>query len=346
MIKYGFTEHFSKQVKNNENETLTVGRVIGMQRESYTVITEKGQTRGRLKGAVYYNDLPVEYPSVGDFVLIAYNEGGESIIHWVLERKSKFTRFDSFKGKSEVVASNFDYVFIMMSMNKDFNLARLDRYLSQSWESGAEPVVLLTKSDIAEDADYYIEKVNEHAPFATVLPISTYTGDGLEEVMKYFTDGKTIVFLGSSGVGKSTLVNRLAGEEVMDTSGIREDDSRGRHTTTKRELLMLPGGAMVIDTPGMRSLGIYDAENGVGNVFSDIEELAKGCKFTDCRHESEPGCNIKRALQDGTLAEDRWRSYKKLLREAEYTHEKARKKGKEIAKFSKALRKSGYGKYS
>jgi ribosome biogenesis GTPase len=203
-------------------------------------------------------------------------------------------------------------------LNKDFNLNRIERYLSLAWQSGGIPVIILTKRDLVEDAESYIVEVEGIAVGVDVYAISCVTKEGLEDIKKYFSKGKTIVFLGSSGVGKSTLVNTLYGEEVMKTSEIREDDSKGRHTTTSRNLIMLPNGAMIIDTPGMRELGMWNAQEGISKTFSDIEELTTMCKFSDCTHTNEPGCKILEAIEKNELSRERYEQYLKLQKESLY----------------------------
>ena len=218
-------------------------------------------------------------------------EGTQAVIHQVLPRKSVFMRKAAGSDRKEqLVATNIDIVFLCMALNQDFNVRRLERYLSIAWDSGAKPVVVLTKSDICED---------------------------IEEKLPYLSAGTTAAFLGSSGVGKSTLVNRLLREERLATGGIRNDD-KGRHTTTHRELLFLPDGGMVIDTPGMRELGMWDAKSGIDRTFSDIEELALQCRFRDCTHTVEPGCAVQKALKNGTLSKERMQSYQKLKTENDY----------------------------
>lgn len=235
---------------------------------------------------------PSDFPAVGDFVMAGKTgEGTQAVIHQVLPRKSVFMRKAAGSDRKEqLVATNIDIVFLCMALNQDFNVRRLERYLSIAWDSGAKPVVVLTKPDICED---------------------------IEEILPYLSAGTTAAFLGSSGVGKSTLVNRLLGEERLATGGIRNDD-KGRHTTTHRELLFLPDGGMVIDTPGMRELGMWDAKSGIDRTFSDIEELALQCRFRDCTHTVEPGCAVQKALKNGTLSKERMQSYQKLKTENDY----------------------------
>jgi ribosome biogenesis GTPase len=216
-----------------------------------------------------------------------------------------------------VLAANLDVVFIVSSLNEDLNLRRLERYLTLAWESGATPVILLTKADLHPDPDAAAAEVGTIAYGVPVHPLSARTGAGVAAVREHLLPGVTAALLGSSGVGKSTLVNTLTGEELLATQAIR-DDGRGRHTTTRRELVVLPGGGLVIDTPGLRELQLWEADEGLEEAFEDVAELAAQCRFSDCAHETEPGCAIQAALEDGRLTHERWESYVKLQRELEH----------------------------
>ena len=297
----------------------TPARIASVHKGRFGIVSDFGEGFAQLKGKEYYyaNEM---FPTVGDFVLIDHNRDGDSRIIKTLPRKTYFSRRDPDKGRGEqAVAANFDTVFIMQSLNHDFNPKRLERYLTAAAQSKAEPVIVLTKADLTDDYLPYIIETSNAAPGVKTCIVSAKTGYGMDELSPYIQKGKTLVFLGSSGVGKSSLVNALAGENIMDTSGIREDDSKGRHTTTHRELIMLQNGAMIIDTPGMRELGMWDVTEGLGNAFSDIEELAQHCRFRDCRHENEPGCAVREAIENGTLDESRFESYKKIKTEAKYS---------------------------
>lgn len=297
-------------------------RVIAVHKERYKLACENGECYGRLKTKEYYVDGE-DFPTAGDFVIIDYQPYGDSMIVKTLPRRTVFMRKDPDPNRGEqAVAANFDYVFIMQSLNHDFNVKRLERYLTLAWQSGAQPVVVLTKADLLDDFNEQMALTELHAMGVPIHAVSARTGYGMGELEKYVLPKKTVVFLGSSGVGKSSLVNALAGKEIMTTNGIREDDSKGRHTTTHRELIMLKNGAMIIDTPGMRSLGMWDVRDGIGNAFADVERFFGCCKFTDCRHESEPGCAIKTAIETGELTCERWESYLALKKEARYSDDK------------------------
>lgn len=315
MRNYGLNERFINE--SNMYENLTVGRVTSQDKGLYKVVTENGETRAQISGKFRYNLTSLsDYPAVGDFVMIDENEDGNAIIHHVLTRKSVFIRKAAGTTPvSQVVASNIDTVFICMALNNDFNLRRLERYIGVAWDSGATPVVVLTKSDICSNLDDMLSQLETVALSVDILVTSSMTEDGFIEVKKYIADGKTVAFIGSSGVGKTTLINKLAGENLFETQETRNDD-KGRHTTTKRELITLPTGGIVIDTPGMRELGIESAD--LSKTFADIDELSRQCRFNDCSHTKEPGCAVKEAIENGILSEDRLTSYFKLKKEAKY----------------------------
>ena len=303
-------------VPDTENLPGIPARVTAVHKERYEIICQHGITHARLKAKEYYcgNEL---FPTTGDYIMINYIPNGDSQILATLPRRTFFSRREPGPvPRDQVVAANFDYVFIMQSLNMDFNIKRLERYLTQTYQSGAEPVVVLTKADLVSDYGDYIRKTQQVAAGVPLHLVSTRTGAGLEELSAYLAPGKTVVFLGSSGVGKSSLVNALAGQEVMTAGGIREQDSKGRHTTTYRQLLTLPGGAMIIDTPGMRELGMWGVDQGLEEAFGDVERFLGRCRFSDCKHIREPGCAVRAAIESGELELARWESYCKLQAEA------------------------------
>ena len=325
---------------------LTVGRITLQEKGMYRIRTSIGEENALVSGKFQFDaQSPSDYPAVGDYVMVNCADPDTAIIHQVLPRKSLFVRKAAGTSKTEqVVAANIDTVFLCMSLNNDFNLRRLERYLAVAWESGADPVVVLTKADLCADLPQKQREVGAIAMGVEILTTSAMESDGYRQIMPYITEGRTVAFVGSSGVGKSTLINRLLGEERLATDGLRNDD-KGHHTTTHRELLVLPNGAMVIDTPGMRELGMWDAASGVGQTFGDIEELAARCRFRNCSHLGEPGCAVRAAIRSGDLDSGRWQSYQKLKNENSYAADSEsylaakEKKFKEISKINKYNKK-------
>jgi ribosome biogenesis GTPase len=316
--KYGF---FYETM--NDNDVGIPARITAVHRKLFECITEKGECKAHLKTSEF-RDAEESIPTTGDFVLLDWQEQCESRILKTLPRKTFFSRRDpSFAGyKEQILAANFDYVFIMQSLDRDFNIRRLERYLTLAWQSGAIPVIILTKADLQEDNSVQLSAVKNLAVGVDVFAISSFSGNGLHSLSKYLKSGKTIVFLGSSGVGKSTLVNTLASTKIMATKEVREDDSRGRHTTTHRQLIILQNGVMIIDTPGLRELGMWDVSEGLGQSFADVEAYLGKCRFSDCSHRNEPGCAVKIAIRNGELSPERWESYLQLGVEARYTDDK------------------------
>ncbi len=345
---------FASSLELDENIEYIPARVTAVHRELYGVICCYGETNAKLKSSIFYNSSTNElYPTVGDYVLLQYNEMGDSLIAKTCKRKSLFTRKSPDIGRGEqAVAANFDYVFIIVSLNHDFNIKRIERYLTSAWQSGATPVIVLTKADLVDDYSEQILAVESIAIGVDIFAVSAKTGLGLEQLNEYLKPRKTIVFLGSSGVGKSSLVNALAGEDIMKVNNIREDDSKGRHTTTHRQLIKLQNGVMIIDTPGMRELGMWDVSTGLGEAFTDVEDLLCKCKFSDCTHGNEPGCAVNLAIASGELDESRWKNYLQLKREAKFSDNKAKvaeikqqKSKVKYKKHNKNLEENNYEQY-
>lgn len=302
------------------------GRVAVEYKGLYKVYCESREVLAAVSGKMMYSAAERgDYPAVGDWVVLdrSASEEDRAVIRGILTRKSKFSRKSVGNTVEEqIVAVNVDTLFICMSLNQNFNLRRLERFITMGWDSGATPVVLLTKSDLCDDIEEKLKETMETAIGVDVHCISCMDSSAAAVVRNYIKPGHTLAFLGSSGVGKSTIINRLLGEEKLDTQAISGMGDRGRHTTTNRELIVLPGGGIVIDTPGMREFHILDTEEGISTAFEDIEGLAGNCKFSDCTHSTEPGCAVKEAIENGTLSEDRYNNYLKLKKEAEFIERK------------------------
>lgn len=324
-------------------------RITAVRRGCFEIVCDRGAGLARLAADARREDGETG-PTVGDFVLLDWREDGESRILEMLPRRTRFSRRDpSSSGHGEqAVAANFDYVFILQPLGSGFRPRGLERYLSLAWQSGAVPAVLLTKADAVEDFTDQLRAAEKLAAGTGVFAVSARTGYGLDQLADYLKPGRTVVFLGPSGAGKSTLVNALAGGEVMRTSSIREKDGRGRHTTTHRQLLLLENGVLAIDTPGMRELGMWEAEEGISRGFPDVEEHLGHCRFSDCRHQGEPGCAVAEAIRRGELSPERWESYRKLREEsrlsgskADFLREKQRRQ-KELSKTLRQWKKADY----
>ena len=330
LIDLGWNKCFEDKLNQLEiKEIFKIARVAVEYKGMYKLYTENGEVLAEITGKLRYNN---QFPAVGDWVVIDLLDNGEkAIIHKILPRKSKFSRKVAGDDiKEQVVASNIDTVFIVTSLNQDFNLRRLERYLTITWNSGANPVIILSKADLSDEPESKRAEVETVAPGVPIHIVSSVTGRGLTELKQYLERGKTASLLGSSGVGKSTLINQLIGSDKMEVDNIRVNDGKGKHTTTHRELFVLETGGVVIDNPGMREIQLWDDSKGFDESFDDIKVLASNCKFNDCQHETEPGCAVKNAITTGELSEERLESYRKLKRELLYM-ERKRKYGAEHA---------------
>ena len=329
-------------VPNTEGLPGIPARITAQHKERYEIVCDRGITHARLKAGAYYGGTE-RFPTAGDWVMVNYIDNGDSQILCTLPRRTFFSRRAPGPiPTDQAVAANFDWVFILQSLNQNFNPKRLERYLTLAWQSGATPVILLTKADLCSDPAPYRLRAEQAAPGVDIHVVSASAGTGLAGLAPYLQPGKTLVFLGSSGVGKSSLVNALAGEELMAVSAVREADARGRHTTTHRQLLRLPCGALLIDTPGMRELGMAEAAEGLAESFTDVERFLGQCRFSDCTHTREPGCAIRAALAAGELDAARWKSLQKLKAEAAGRDELLRRKrewSKAVAGHSKQRKK-------
>ncbi len=345
--EYGWDEYFESEWNKMQAKNMYPARIIADYGQMLRVVTHKGEV---FVNRPLHKDNNYLQLAVGDWIGLEEIETAEfPLVRFVLSRKTKFSRAAAgIEAKEQIVAANVDTVFLIQSLNRDFNMKRLERYLIAAWDSGALPVVVLTKADCCDDIPQKLAVATASAPGVEVISISSKTGEGLEEIKKFLLPGKTIALLGSSGVGKSTLLNTLADKELLKTHEIREDDSRGRHTTTHRELVLLPGGGILMDTPGMRALSLWESDTGMEIMFGDVEKLTGQCRFYDCKHQNEPGCAVRFALNSGELDITRWESWLKLQKEM--AHLEAKKEGKlrlqekqwgrQISKLQKEFRKS------
>ena len=342
----GWDESFADAFRPHEDDGLVPARVAVEHRSEYVLYSEAGELRAELSGRLRFDG---DHPAVGDWVAAAARPGeARATIAALLPRKTAFVRKTPWnETKAQVIAANSDIVFVVCGLDANYNVRRIERYLTLAWESGAEPVVLLTKADVCDDVEGRVAEVEAVAIGVAVHAVSAPAMVGLDVVREHVRVGRTAALLGSSGVGKSTLVNALVGSEILATNEVREGDARGRHTTTHRQLVLLPGGGLVLDTPGMRELQLWDADEGIGATFADVDALAAACRFADCAHEREPGCAVRDALRDGVLETERFESWRKLERELEHlrVRQDARLRSearKERRRFARSMRKTSY----
>ncbi|WP_232699541.1 ribosome small subunit-dependent GTPase A [Brevibacillus daliensis] len=325
----GWNQHFEQHFTTFTDPSYIAGRVTLEHKRIYRVMTEKGELLAEITGKMRYQAFGREdFPAVGDWVVMTPRwDEKKATIHAILPRFSKFSRKVAGNALEEqIVAANVNTVFLVNALNLDFNLRRIERYLLVTWESGANPVIVLSKADLCEDIEAKIAEVESIAIGVPIYAISSVHNQGIEQLLPYVDPGQTVALLGSSGVGKSSLVNSLSNQHLQEVQEVRTGDDRGKHTTTHREMFLLPSGGLMIDTPGMRELQLWDADEGLSDTFTDIEELARNCRFFDCKHDTEPGCAIRSAIEEGSLPEERYKSYQKLQREMAFL---ARKESKQ-----------------
>ncbi|HEX8091281.1 MAG TPA: ribosome small subunit-dependent GTPase A [Blastocatellia bacterium] len=316
----GWNSFFEKEFEPHKDHGHEAGRVALEYQGIYRVFTDGGELLAELTGKLRFQAHErADFPAVGDWVVITRNPSeGRASIHAILPRLSKFSRKAAGEATEEqIVATNVDTIFLVQGLDKNYNLRRIERYVALAQESGSRPVIILSKADLSGNAEGLSREVAKVAPGVPVHVISSKLNQGLDPLYQYLGTGLTVGFIGSSGVGKSTLINRLLGKEQQKTQEVREEDSKGRHTTVHRELIVLPRGGLLIDTPGMRELRLWDSGEGLTDTFSDIETFARDCYFGDCRHENEPDCAVKAAVAEGMLDAKRLESYKNLQAEKE-----------------------------
>lgn len=353
--QYGWSDAMAGAFTPHAHAGHIPGRVVAQHRDGYQVVTDDGELRAKASGRLFHEAGNVDHPAVGDWVALAFDVAEHAAtIHAVLPRRTAFVRRAADSVQTlQVIAANVDVAFVVTSLNADLNPRRIERYLAAAWQSGARPVVVLTKSDLADDAQGQAESIAALAPGCPVLMVSARQGHGLDALSAQMAPGETGVLIGSSGVGKSTLVNAFLGEDRMATHAIREADGQGRHTTSHRSLVLLPGGSLILDTPGIREVGLIDAEEGLSVVFDDIERLIETCKFNDCRHAGEPGCAVGGALNSGALDPTRWAHFLKLGAELAAVEAKAERLAKDaerrrlaaLQKVYRANKKNARGGY-
>lgn len=342
--QYGWSDPQKADFAPHARAGFAPGRVVLQQRDGYVVATANGELRAKASGRLLHEAGEIGHPAVGDWVAISPNlQDGDATIHAILPRRTAFVRraADSAR-KLQIIAANIDVAFVVTSMNADLNLRRLQRYLAAAWQSGARPVVVLTKSDLCDDPQGVADQVLALNPGCPVLTISVRQGLGLDALLAQVKPGETCVLIGSSGVGKSTLVNAFLDQDRMATQTIREADDQGRHTTSHRELILLPGGGLIMDTPGIREVGLIDAEEGVSAVFDDLERLPQDCRFNDCGHANEPGCAVRAAIDSGALDPARWAHFQKLKQELAAAGEKAERAAREVERRRQAALQKRY----
>ena len=346
----GYCTFFRSQYDELNRDDLIPGRIAVENKNNYLVFTEEGELTAEVSGNLLFNsEYKASLPKVGDWVALSKFDS-LGIIHKVFNRQTKLSRKSvDQKTEEQVIATNIDYAFVMQSANSNFNINRMERQVTAIYNSGAVPVVILSKIDLCEDAEQLKNEIKMRLPEVDIFLLSSYNKKGLEELRNFLNIGVTYTIIGSSGVGKSTLVNTLMGEEVLKTLEIREADSRGKHATTRRQMLILQNGSLVIDTPGMREFGLWEDSKGISETYSDFDGYAELCRYEDCSHTVEKGCAVIKAVEEGEIDEDQYNNYLKIRKELDYLERRIdekkaledKRKWKNISKESKRIMHNG-----
>jgi ribosome biogenesis GTPase len=348
--KWGWNPSLEEKFNYLKDQKLKPGRIVLESRHLYEIETEKGRVKARVSGHFMYTALNrSEYPTIGDWVALNM-ENDKAVIEKLIERKSSFSRKrPGVEVEEQIIAANIDYLFLVFALDggRNFTAGALERFLTESWDSGATPVVLLNKTDLCDDPGRFLKEAGTLSPGVDVYLTSALSGEGLDSIGKYLKPGKTIAFTGFSGVGKSALINKLCGFELMKTGELRHGDLKGKHTTTRKELILMDNGAILIDSPGIKELQLWGNEETLSQSFEDIMSLAELCRFSDCSHSGEPGCAVQNALSSGTLEQRRFENYLQMRKELQYLESKKdirsvleeKAKGKKFSKMVKNMKR-------